>query len=217
MGTSTFFVSFLVHGLVIAVAIVVPLIATDALPQLRRSTTFVALTPEIPAVPEPRPQRPRQPAASPANPLAAPIAEPPEIGAELTIAPIDVPIDDGIVGGPIDLSGTVVSVAAIEPPPPAVTAEPVRVGGAISPPQKLHHVAPDYPAIARSARVSGIVILEAILGVDGAVRDVTVLRSIPLLDQAAVDAVRQWRFTPTLLNGVPVPVIMTVTVAFNLN
>ena len=217
MRTSTFFVSFLVHGLVIAVAIVVPLIATDALPQLRRSTTFVALTPEIPAVPEPRPQRPRQPAASPANPLAAPIAEPPGIGAELTIAPIDVPIDDGIVGGPIDLSGTVVSVAAIEPPPPAVTAEPVRVGGAISPPQKLHHVAPDYPAIARSARVSGIVILEAILGVDGAVRDVTVLRSIPLLDQAAVDAVRQWRFTPTLLNGVPVPVIMTVTVAFNLN
>src|SRR5687768_5475981 len=152
MRTSTFFVSFLVHGLVIAVAIVVPLIATDALPRLRRSTTFAALTPEIPAVPEPRPQRPRQPAASPANTPAAPIAEPPEIGAELTIAPIDVPSDDGIVGGPIDLSGTVVSVAAIEPPPPAVTAEPVRVGGAISPPQKLHHVAPDYPAIARSAR-----------------------------------------------------------------
>jgi periplasmic protein TonB len=217
MRTSTFFVSFLVHGMAIAVAIVVPLIATDALPQLRRSTTFVALTPEIPTVPEPRPQRPRQPAASSPKPLAAPIVEPPEIGAELALAPIDVPIDDRIVAAPIDLPRTVVSVPAIEPPPQAVTAAPVRVGGAISPPQKLHHVAPDYPAIARSARVSGIVILEAILGVDGAVRDVTVLRSIPLLDQAAVDAVRQWRFTPTLLNGVPVPVIMTVTVAFNLH
>jgi periplasmic protein TonB len=217
MRTSTFFVSFLVHGVMVAVAVVVPLIATDALPQLRRSTTFVALTPEIPTVAEPRAQRQQRAPVSPGNRSAAPIVEPPEIGAETDVAPIDVPIGDGFVDGPLDLSGTVVSAPAIEPPPPATPAAPVRVGGAISPPQKLHHVAPEYPAIARSARVSGIVILEAVLGVDGAVRDVTVLRSIPLLDRAAVDAVRQWRFTPTLLNGQPVPVIMTVTVAFNLN
>ena len=93
----------------------------------------------------------------------------------------------------------------------------MRVGGVIRSPQKTRHVAPEYPAIARSARVSGIVILEAVLGEDGSVRDVKVLRSKPLLDGAAIDAVRQWRFTPTLLNGVPVPVIMTITVAFNLH
>ena len=75
---------------------------------------------------------------------------------------------------------------------------------------------PVYPPIAQSARVQGIVIVEATIGPDGAVKHAKVLRSIPPLDQAALDAVRQWVFTPTLLNGVPVPVIMTVTVQFTL-
>jgi|TARA_Y100000031_G_C7944646_1_gene258686 protein TonB len=65
--------------------------------------------------------------------------------------------------------------------------------------------------------VSGVVILEAVIGPDGRVRDVRVLRSAPLLDRAAIAAVRQWEYTPTLLNGVPVPVVMTVTVTFTLN
>ena len=73
-----------------------------------------------------------------------------------------------------------------------------------------------YPAIAQSARVQGIVIIEATIAPNGKVTDTKVLRSIPLLDQAALDAVKQWEFTPTLLNGVPVPVIMTVTVQFTL-
>ena len=59
-------------------------------------------------------------------------------------------------------------------------------------------------------------LLPGTIGPDGAVKDAKVLRSIPLLDQAALDAVRQWQFTPTLLNGVPGPVIMTVTVQFTL-
>ena len=73
-----------------------------------------------------------------------------------------------------------------------------------------------YPPIAQSARVQGVVILEATIGPDGKVQDVRVLRSIPLLDAAAIEAVRQWQYTPTLLNNVPVPVIMTVTVNFTL-
>jgi protein TonB len=92
----------------------------------------------------------------------------------------------------------------------------VRVGGNIKAPQKMKHVAPVYPPIAQSARVSGVVIIEATIGPNGKVQDAKVLRSIPLLDQAALDAVKQWEFTPTLLNGVPVPVIMTVTVNFTL-
>jgi protein TonB len=77
-------------------------------------------------------------------------------------------------------------------------------------------VKPTYPAIAQSARVQGIVIIEATIGTNGRVTNTKVLRSIPLLDQAAIDAVKQWEFTPTTLNGVPVPVIMTVTVQFTL-
>ena len=92
-----------------------------------------------------------------------------------------------------------------------------RVGGQIRAPTQLKKVQPVYPQIAQSARVQGIVILEATIGVDGKVKDVKVLRSVPLLDQAALDAVRQWEYSPTLLNNVPTPVIMTVTVTFNLN
>jgi TonB family protein len=92
----------------------------------------------------------------------------------------------------------------------------LRVGGTVRTPVKIKDVRPVYPPVAQAARVSGVVILEARVGADGSVEDAHVLRSIPLLDQAAVDAVMQWRFRPTLLNGVPTPVIMTVTVNFAL-
>jgi protein TonB len=95
-------------------------------------------------------------------------------------------------------------------------AMPVRVGGNIKAPVQISKVAPVYPLIAQSARVSGVVILETTIGVTGTVTDVRVLRSVPLLDQAAIDAVRQWLYEPTFLNGVPTPVIMTVTVTFTL-
>jgi len=78
-------------------------------------------------------------------------------------------------------------------------------------------VTPAYPAIAQSAGVQGVVILEALIGTDGKISKARVLRSVPLLDQAAIDAVMQWEFTPTLLNGQPVPVLMTMTVQFTLS
>ncbi len=90
----------------------------------------------------------------------------------------------------------------------------LRVGGKIKAPIKISGVEPVYPALAQSARVSGEVMIEATIGTDGKVIDARVVRSIPLLDQAALDAVRQWVYFPTLLNGVPVPVLMTVTVNF---
>jgi periplasmic protein TonB len=78
-------------------------------------------------------------------------------------------------------------------------------------------VNPVYPEIAKQARVQGTVVLEAVIGPRGNVTSLTVLRPIPLLDQSAIDAVRQWVYAPTLLNGVPVPVIMTVTVNYKLS
>jgi TonB family protein len=93
----------------------------------------------------------------------------------------------------------------------------VRVGGAIKEPRKLKNVNPSYPEIAKQARVQGVVILECTIDPDGRVREVKILRGVPLLDDAAIEAVRQWVYTPTLLNGVPVPVIMTVTVNFRLS
>jgi protein TonB len=102
-------------------------------------------------------------------------------------------------------------------PPPAPPPEPLRVGGNIKAPAKVRDVRPVYPAEAQSARIQGIVIIEATIGADGRVRQTRVLRPVsPLLDDAAVEAVRQWEYEPTLLNGSPVPVIMTVTVNFRL-
>ncbi len=92
----------------------------------------------------------------------------------------------------------------------------LRVGGDLQPPRKLKDVPPEYPALAQQGRVQGVVIMEVRVDERGAVSDVRTLRSIPLLDQAAIDAVKQWQYEPTLMNGVAIPVIMTVTVNFTL-
>jgi protein TonB len=150
------------------------------------------------------------------NPNAAPIEAPKEIVPEAPSTGVTEGVPGGVEGGvPGGSIGGVVGGLPTAPPPPPPQA-PIRVGGAIKQPTKVKDVRPVYPPIAQSARVSGMVIIEATIGADGRVKDAKVLRSIPLLDQAALDAVKQWQFTPTLLNNVPVPVIMTVTVNFTL-
>jgi len=90
----------------------------------------------------------------------------------------------------------------------------LRVDGNIKAPTKIRDVRPVYPPIARAANVTGVVILEVRIGADGRVEQAHVIRSIPLLDEAALDAVKQWEFTPTLMNGQAVPITMTTTVNF---
>jgi TonB family protein len=93
-------------------------------------------------------------------------------------------------------------------------AEAVRVGPQIKTPTKIKDVRPVYPAIAQAAKVQGVVVIEATIGDDGKVVDTRVVKSVPLLDQAALDAVRQWEYTPTQVKGKAVPVVMTITVNF---
>ena len=154
------------------------------------------------------------------NPNAAPIEAPKEIKPE----PVTPPsysmggVVGGVAGGiPGGVAGGVVGGISRRRPRPRRPQAPVRVGGDIKEPKKIKDVKPVYPQIAQTAKVQGIVIIEATIGKDGSVKDAKVLRSVPLLDQAALDAVRQWKFTPTLLNGEPVEVVMTVTVNFTLN
>jgi protein TonB len=167
------------------------------------------------AVPKPPPLPTLKPVtATPVvNPNAAPIEAPSaitketglEAGFENTVSSV---ADGGIVG---EITHGLVEP---DPPKPPPVQQPIRVGGTIRQPVKVRDVAPVYPQIAQAARVQGIVILEATIGPEGQVMNARVLRSVPLLDQAALDAVKQWQFTPTLLNGVPVPVVMSVTVSF---
>ena len=90
----------------------------------------------------------------------------------------------------------------------------VRVGGNIRAPVKVKNVQPEYPAIAKSARVGGVVQIEATIGPDGKVHDAEVTKSVPLLDQAALEAVKQWEYRPTMVKGVAVPVTVNVAVDF---
>ena len=121
-------------------------------------------------------------------------------------------------GTPITINGGVLGgvvgglPAAPPPAPPAV----VRVGGNIRAPKLVHEVHPVYPELAIQARLSSLVILEARVATDGRVESVKVLRGSPLFDEAAMEAVKEWRYQPLLLNGQPTEFIVTVTVAFNL-
>jgi TonB family protein len=98
----------------------------------------------------------------------------------------------------------------------AGAARRVRVGGAVKPPRRVHNVDPDYPQEAQAAGIEGMVVLDIVVGVDGSVIQIDVVTSIPELDQAAIDAARQWRFETTLLNGEPIEVAMNVTINFTL-
>jgi protein TonB len=93
---------------------------------------------------------------------------------------------------------------------------PVRIGGQITAPALLKRVDPEYPDIAAQAQLTGIVILEATVGTDGCVEQVKVLRARhPFLDRAAVEALRQWQYTPLVLNGIRTPFVLTVTFNFS--
>lgn len=108
-------------------------------------------------------------------------------------------------------------VRKVENPDSPDAVGPVRVGGDIEEPEKIRHVSPEYPDEARRARMEGVVIVEAVIDREGNVKDVTVLRPLDMgLTEAAVAAVEQWKYTPTLYNGEPVEVVVTMTVQFQL-
>jgi len=215
-------VSVLLHGLIAAAIIIVPLLQSGLLPEPSVSV-FFAEPMSAPAPPPPPP--PPAPRARP-----RPVAPQPVIQETAFVAPVEVPQEirpeegldlglEGAAGGveggvPGGVVGGVVGGLPDAPPPPQ---RAIRVGGQIKQPRKLKDVKPTYPDIAKQARVQGVVILECTISPQGKVTDVKVLRGIPLLNESATTAVRQWVYTPTLLNGVPVPVIMTVTVNFKLS
>jgi TonB family protein len=122
----------------------------------------------------------------------------------------------GYVSAATDVQGVkVVSVARADGGP-AVSREPVEVGGAVPLPEKITDARPVYPRVAIAARVEGVVEIDVVIGVTGNVEQARVVRPVPMLDEAAVDAVRRWKYRPTLINGVPVPVKARVRVAFSL-
>jgi protein TonB len=202
------------HSAIVAILIALPILAPAVMPSVFADDDMEYVTRLLPPPPPPPVIREFEMVKHPPISDGAPIEAPKGFAPEPVR--MDQPVNDvpGIIGGSIEDASTAL---APPPPPKPIPPVPVRVGGAVRTPVKVGGADPVYPAIAQAARVQGIVIIEATIGADGRIINARILRSVPLLDQAALEAVRSWEYTPTLLNGVPVPVIMTVTVSFTLS
>lgn len=216
-------VSIVIHAIVIGAISYVQLFDPGLIPNPQAALAYempIEIRRDIPLPHAPMPQR--APVLDDRRNLA-PIAEPNQLVSE---SPHDaIPANPGLVaeGGIDGLNSGAPNIGIVrnvdpppqpEPPPPA--RGPLPIGGDIKRPIKIVNVDPVYPEIARAARKEGVVILEVVIATDGRVDSVRVLRGVPMLDQAAVAAVQLWRFEPARLNGQVVPVVMTVTVNFQL-
>ncbi len=219
-------ISVFVHALLIAAVVLLPILLADNSLDLKAMTTTFLVAPRPPAPPPPPAavvQKVAQvaPKTFQATPLTAPKAIPKQV-AVVTDAP---PPDSGSVGAlggvPGGVAGGVLGGALTgpAPPPPSAPATPqlLRVGGDVKPPRLLQQIQPQYPAVARAARVEGDVIVEAIIDEHGNVVKAHVVSGPGLLVPAALAAVEQWKYAPTFLNGVAMPVAMNVTVQFHLH
>ena len=216
-------VAALIHAVALTLMVTVPLLRVGDLPRV--DMTDVIIVPAPPATPLPPPK------ARTGNPGARIARRPVAVAAQgWRVAPVDIPVGiveeslggggyEGGVPGGVDygeagiLPGSLVGASLYglvgDPVEPVI-----RAVGEVKPPKLVRRVEPDYPAIAKEARIQGVVILEATTDVYGRVTGVRVLRSVALLDEAAVAAVRQWVYEPLVINGRPRPVTFTVTVRF---
>ena len=207
------------HLVVLVVFLIVPLTATLDLPGPAAHLPDYMLAATMP--PPPPARRASAPAASSPVPARAGVsyAAPDAITPE--VAPLGaglLPDIGSLLNGVPEGAGLVAGSRPVVPLPPEPPRQvgPVRVADLPVSPRKIVDARPVYPDIARSARVEGTIIMEAVLDTNGRVTQLRVLQSVPMLDQAALDAVRQWRYTPSSYGGHPVSVLMTITVRFTL-
>ena len=201
------------HSAIVAVLITIPILAPAVMPSVFADDDPTWITASLP--PPPPPIRQRDVVARPPVGLTVPTHVP--TGFVPEGPPIDTGWEDAHASSNHIFGDFDKDVAlGPPPPPPPPTQKALQVGGTIRRPMKVRNVDPVYSPMAQLAKIQGLVIIEATIGPDGRVIDARILRSLPMLDQSALEAVRQWEFTPTLLNGVPVPVVMTVTVNFTL-
>jgi protein TonB len=234
--TWTVLLSFAAQILVIVVAILIPMIYFDALPRNQLSSFLVAPPPPPPPPPPPA-AAPRVVKVIPRQFDAGRLMQPKSIPKEVVMIKEEElpPPSSGVVGGiaggvPGGTAGGVIGgiigsvpTAAPPPPPPPVKVEKpvtpsrIRVGGNVQQAKLIRQPKPIYPPLAKQARISGVVHLNAIIGKDGTIQNLTVAGGHPLLVPAAMEAVKQWVYAPTLLNGEPVEVVTQIDVNFTLS
>jgi len=224
----TVFLSMLFQVGFLAILILIPLIYTEALPKTLMSSILLAPPPPPPPPPPPAPAQvvhvKPQAHLMDAGKLVAPKVIPKDVkiikedAAPPDMGGISGGVPGGVAGGSMGgvIGGVIGSVGTAPPPPPRPTVTRTRVGGAVQNAKLVNRVQPIYPPLARQTRISGTVRLHAIIAKNGSVEQLTVESGHPLLVQAALDAVKQWRYQPTLLNGEPVEVDTEIDVIFSL-
>lgn len=223
---ATTVVSFIFELIFLGILVLLPLIFTEALPTKQLMTMLTA--------PPPPPPPPPPPAAAPVivkkmqseldngqlrTPTAIPkkiqmIKEdetPPAVGGVMGGVPGGVP--GGTIGGVL---GSVMSSVPTAMPK-AATPQRVRVSQGVSQGLLIHKVQPQYPPLARQARIQGVVVLQALIGKDGSIQNLHVVSGHPMLTNAALEAVKEWRYKPYYLNSEPVEVETTINVNFTLS
>jgi periplasmic protein TonB len=220
--------SFVLEILLLGVLVLLPLIFTEALPRQQLMTFLVA--------PPPPPPPPPPPAAAPVvvkkiqteldnGQLRTPTAIPKKIQMIKEDEPPPSAGPAGVVGGVPGgvpggtMGGVLGSVMSSVPSavPKAATPQRVRVSQGVSQGLLIHKVQPTYPPLARQARIQGSVILQALIGKDGTIQNLHVVSGHPMLTNAALEAVKEWRYKPYFLNGEPVEVETTINVNFTLS
>ncbi len=209
--------SVIIQASILGAMLLIPLIYTQVLPKTMLTTFLVA-----PPPPPPPPQQAVVKQVKPVkvlavNKMAAPTVIPKKIEIAKDEAPPAVNPNDmpGVAGGTGDVLGGVGTGAAPPPPPPAAPKR-IHVGGNVQAASLVNKVEPQYPAIAKTAHVSGTVVLHAIIAKDGSVEKLQFVSGPALLMASAMSAVKEWRYRPTMLNGQPVEVDTTVQVVFSL-
>jgi len=232
--TRDLLVAVTVHALLIGAPILAGLFFTDTLNLRQFESTFLV------APPPPPPPPPAAAAVVKATPvhrvfensgkLIAPTVVPKSI-ADIKEAPMDPDFAGGVAGGVPGgvaggsmggviggvIGGMSSSISAPLAPKDNRPKAPIRVGGNIRAPKAIIRTSPEYPAIAKQAHVSGVVTIDAVLDEQGNVQEMRIVSGPPLLYQAALDALRKWKYEPTYLNDQPVPVQLMVTITFQLS
>jgi periplasmic protein TonB len=209
--------SALVQTVIVGVMILIPLIYTEALPKGLLNTFLVAPAPPPPPPPPAAPVKIVRPRIVQPQTMVAPTVIPKKVEMIKDEAPDVGAVGNGfgVAGGTGDaLGGGILNAAP--PPPPKATPTRIKVGGNVQNASLLRQVQPVYPQIAKTAHVSGTVILHAIIAKDGSIQELQYVTGPALLMKAAMDAVHEWRYKPTMLNGEPVEVDTTIQVVFTL-
>ncbi|MGE5112969.1 MAG: energy transducer TonB [Acidobacteriaceae bacterium] len=219
--------SFIFQVGLVGVMILIPLIYTEALPKTQLMTFLVAPPPPPPPPPPPAAApvvhvqkvvseldsgQLRTPTTIPKKILIAKDEEQPSAGAVGVVGGVPGGVPGGQMGGVIGgiISSTPVAV------PKVATPTRVRVSQGVTEGLLMKKVQPVYPPLARSARIQGQVVLQAVIGKDGTIQNLRAISGHPMLTPAAIDAVKQWRYKPYFLNGEPVEVDTQITVNFTL-